>query len=90
MLAISMNKYFLDTLGSRKEIQMSPFKLDSTSPMPYTRSSLVSPLTSQLSIHLYTDLFVYLLGMKGWAGYSEGYKDIWYTVPCWLIIKYDK
>lgn len=29
---------------------------------------------------------MYLLGAKGWTRYSEGSKDTWYIVPCWLII----
>lgn len=64
MLVILINKYFLDTLYSRKEIQMVPLKLDSPSPMHYSSSSLVYSSTSQLSIHLFINLFMYLLGAK--------------------------
>lgn len=70
---------------------MAPIKLDYTSLMPYTRSSLANSLTSQLSIHLFSDLFIYLLlGIRDSAGYSEGYKDRWHIVSCWHIIECDK
>lgn len=82
---------FLRHSAQQERSTVAPIKLDSTSLMPYTRSCLVYSLTSQLSIHLFTDLFMYLLlGIKDGAGYSEGYKDRWYIVSCWHIIECDK
>lgn len=90
MLVIFINKYFLGTLYRKKEIQVVPLKLDSPSPMHYTRCFMVYSSTSQLSVHLFVNLFIDLVGTKAWAGYSEGYKDMWYIVPCQLIVECGK
>lgn len=90
MQVILMDKYFLGILYRRREIQVVPLKLDSVSPLLYTSSFIVYSSTSQLSIHLLVILLMYLLGTKGWAGYSEGHNDMLFIVPCWLIMECGK
>ena len=84
-----MDKYPLGTLYRRKEIQVVPLKLDCFTSALYQLFYTLSS-TSQLSILLFVILLMYLLGTKGWSGYSEGHSDMWYIVPCWLIMEYGK